>query len=221
MTVILVMLTVLAVVGLELTLARRRRLVGATRPARLAPMLVPTPPQGLFLAPGHSWARITSQGTLRVGIDDFLSEAVGDVEAVEVVPRGSRVERGDPLIRLKAAGRVLEVAAPAAGEVVGVNERAVGNPWMVSRDPYGVGWLVSLWTRDHQEAIRPLRIGSGAVAFLREELDRFVDFLTRSAGPGPVPVMADGGLPVRGALLGAKPEQWQQFQEEFLQLPQA
>lgn len=216
MTGILVLLTIIAAVAVDVMIVRRRQQVPAMAAARRNPMLVPQPPQGLFVAPGHSWARITTEGTLRVGIDDFLAEAAGDIEAVEVAARGTRVERGEPLLKLRVGGRVLAVAAPVSGEVVSINQKAVESPWMVTRDPYGVGWLASVWTRDHQEAIRPLRIGSGAVAYLREELDRFVDFLTRSASPATAPVLADGGLPFRGSLANLDDEQLHQFEREFL-----
>jgi len=86
----------------------------------------------------------------------------------------------------------------------------------VSRDPYGVGWIVGLWTPDHQEAIRPLRIGAAAVAFLRAEMRRLVDFLNGMTIPQGAPVLADGGLPLHGAIRSLDGNGWQAFQDEFL-----
>jgi hypothetical protein len=76
--------------------------------------------------------------------------------------------------------------------------------------------VLALWTRDHQEAIKPLRIGSAAAAFLRAELQRLADFLTPTGTPATVPLLADGGVPRRGALAAAGDEQWGAFQREFL-----
>ncbi len=222
MTAILVILTILAFVGADaIVMAIRRHRAAAPAALPVTAMLEPRPPQGIFLDPRHAWVRITTDGTLRVGIDDFLTEAIGEVEAVEAPPRGTQVKRGDPLLKLKTANRSLVVSAPAAGEVVAVNEHAVTQPWTVARDPYGVGWLVSLWTRDHHEAIKPLRIGSAATAFLRQEMQRLADFLTPAGTPATVPLLADGGVPRRGALSAVDDSRWETFQREFLTQPGA
>ncbi|MBZ5587095.1 MAG: hypothetical protein LAO05_00885 [Acidobacteriia bacterium] len=220
MTAILVILTILAFIGIDaIVMAFRRRRAAVPAALPVSPMLEPRPPQGIFLDPRHAWVRITTDGTLRVGIDDFLSEALGEVEAVEAPPRGTQVKRGDPLLRLRTGGRSLVVSAPAPGEVVAVNEHAVTQPWTVARDPYGVGWVVALWTRDHHEAIKPLRIGSAATAFLRQEMQRLADFLTPTGTLATVPLLADGGVPRKGALPAVDDDRWETFQKEFLTQP--
>jgi glycine cleavage system H protein len=217
MTAILVILTILIAVGIDAVLMAVRRHRAPVRVGvALQAMLEPRPPQGIFLDSSHAWLRITTDGTLRVGVDDFLTEAIGEVEAVNPAPRGAQVKRGDPLIKLTVAGRELVIPAPAAGEVVSVNTAAVKEPWSVSRDPYGVGWVVGLWTRDHHEAIRPLRIGSAAGAFLRQEMQRLADFLTQTHAPATAPVLADGGLPGKGAVAALDEQHWSAFQTEFL-----
>ena len=217
MTAILVILTILVFVGVDaLVMAFRRRHAAVPAAASVAPMLEPRPPHGIFLSPRHAWVRITSDGTLRVGIDDFLAEALGDVEGVEAPPRGAQVRRGDPLLRLRVQGRSLVIPAPVSGEVVAVNGHVVDQPWTVSRDPYGVGWVVALWTRDHHEAIKPLRIGSAATAFLRQEMQRLADFLTPTGVAMTAPLLADGGVPRRGALAAVDAAHWSAFQREFV-----
>ena len=217
MTAVLVILTIVVAVGLDVALMAYRRHRG-TAPAAVAPraMLEPRPPQGVFIGPAHTWVRITTEGTLRIGIDEFLVEALGDVEAVRVPGRGTRVKRGDPLITLRVRGRELTVPAPAAGEVMTMNDRVVASPYLLARDPYGVGWVVGLWTPDHQDAIRPLRIGASAVAFLRAEMKRLVDFLNGLTAPQAVPVLADGGLPLHGAVSTIDTEGWEAFQKQFV-----
>jgi len=217
MTALLVILTIVVAVGLDVALMAYQRRRGAV-PAVVAQraMLEPRPPQGVFLDAAHSWVRITTEGTLRVGIDEFLLEALGEVEAVKVPGRGTRVKRGDPLITLRAGGRDLVVPAPADGEVMTMNENVVNSPYLLARDPYGVGWVVGLWTPDHQEAIRPLRIGAAGIGFLRAEMKRLVDFLSGLQMPQTVPVLADGGLPLHGAVRAIDNEGWDAFQRQFL-----
>lgn len=217
MTALLVILTILVMVGVDaIVMAYRRRRAAVPLTLPVVAMLEPRPPQGIFLDSNHSWVRITTDGTLRVGIDDFLSEAVGEIDAVEAPSRGAHVKRGDPLLRLKVRGRSLVVPSPAPGEVVAVNEHALDQPWTVTRDPYGVGWVVALWTRDHHEAIKRLRIGSAAVGFLRQEMQRLADLLTPAGTAATVPLLADGGVPRKGVLAASDANQWQAFQKEFL-----
>ena len=218
MTALLVVLTIIIAVAVDvLVVARRQRRAHIQVVEEVVPMTDPRVPQGIFLDRTHGWARITAEGTLRVGIDDLLAQAVGSVDGVEMPARGARIKRGDPLVTLKVRGRSLVVPSPVEGEVVSLNDQVVERPWLVTRDPYGIGWTVGLWARDLKEAIRPLRIGSGATAFLRDEMHRLMDFLSMpSHRPDAVPVLADGGVPRRGALSTLDEAGWDAFQNEFM-----
>lgn len=217
MTAILVILTIIIAVSVDAALVAWRK-HHAPKPAieiaPVTPMKAPAPPQGVFVDAAHTWLRITADGRLRVGLDDLLAEAVGEVEKVVTPPPGTQVNRGETLLTLTVRGRSLEVPSPVTGEVVSLNERAVSDPRSLTRDPYGAGWIVSLFTRDHHEAIRPLKIGAAAAAYLRHEFHRLADFLTRQASP--VPVLADGGVPARGAVGTLSPDAFGEFAEEFL-----
>ena len=72
---------------------------------------LPQPPQGVFLDSAHTWLRITSDGRLRVGIDDFLAEAVGQVDRVEVPAQGAHEEALVPIEQSPDSGfhRVLQL----------------------------------------------------------------------------------------------------------------
>lgn len=220
MVALLVILTIVLALAVDSwVLARERRTAAVPAPTPLVAMKVPQPPQGIFLDAAHTWLRITSDGRLRVGIDDFLAEAVGQVDRVEVPAQGTTIERGSPLFTLFVKGRKLVVPSPAAGTVMSANDKALRDPSAVVRDPYGAGWVASLWTRDHHAAISPLRIGAAATHFLREELHRLADFMVPARVHATVPVMADGGLPGKGAAANLDDESWQTFAREFVNAP--
>ena len=220
MVALLVILTIVLALAVDSwVLARQRRTAAVEAPAPLVAMKVPQPPQGIFLDAAHTWLRITSDGRLRVGIDDFLAEAVGPIEKVEVPAQGTTIERGSPLFTLFVKGRRLVVPSPASGTVMSANDKALRDPSAVVRDPYGAGWVASLWTRDHHAAISPLRIGAAATHFLREELHRLADFMVPARVHATVPVMADGGLPGKGAAANLDDESWQTFAREFVNAP--
>jgi len=220
MVALLVILTIVLALAVDSwVLARERRTAAVLAPTPLVAMKVPQPPQGIFLDAAHTWLRITSDGRLRVGIDDFLAEAVGQVDRVEVPAQGTTIERGSPLFTLFVKGRKLVVPSPASGTVMSANDKALRDPSAVVRDPYGAGWVASLWTRDHHAAISPLRIGAAATHFLREELHRLADFMVPTRVHATVPVMADGGLPGKGAAANLDDESWQTFAREFVNAP--
>jgi glycine cleavage system H protein len=217
MVAILVILTIVVAVAIDALVVARRRHAGVMPARAIHAMAQPKPPQGVFLDSGHTWARITADGTLRVGIDEFLTEGLGEVDRVDTPARGTRVERGQALLRLKVKGRELVIPSPSSGEVVSVNPQVADKPWLMMRDPYGVGWAVALWTRDLQEAIRPLRIGAGVVGFLRQETARLADFLAApTLARAEVPLLADGGAPRHGALAELDDAGWEAFQKEFV-----
>jgi len=209
MTLILVVAVVLLFVGLDL-LRRRGPVRGRDRePSTVQPIRGPGLPADLFVAPEHLWVRLMADGTLRVGLDDLVAELLGRVDHAECTT-STLVQRGEPLVHLRQGERQLTLVAPAAGEVVQVNPLLQENPQVVVDDPYGVGWIASLRPRDHKQAIAPLHLGNGAVGFLRRELEQVLDFLS------PSPLLADGGLPRRGALADLDPTAWSAFEERFL-----
>lgn len=216
MTAVLVVLTIIVAVIIDVVIvARRERHVAAAVAERPGPMREPMIPQGIFLGPAHAWARLTSEGSLRVGLDDFLTQAIGKADAVTPVPRGTEVARGDTILSIRIGSRTLAVPSPVTGRVVEVNDRVASQPWLVGRDPYGAGWCVGIWSRDIKEALRPLRVGAGAAAYLREELGRLIDFLLGRAAPAAAPVLADGGMPFVGAVRKLDDSGWRSFEDAF------
>jgi glycine cleavage system H protein len=220
MVALFVILTIVVALAVDsFVLARQRRTAAQEAPLPIVAMKVPQPPQGVFLDSAHTWLRITSDGRLRVGIDDFLAEAVGAVDRVEVPAQGTTIERGSPLFTLFVKGRKLVVPSPASGTVMSANDKALRDPSAVVRDPYGAGWVTSLWTRDHHAAISSLRIGAAATHFLREELHRLADFMVPARTMAHVPVMADGGLPGKGSAASLDDAAWETFGREFVNVP--
>jgi glycine cleavage system H protein len=181
------------------------------------PMHMPRAPFGTFVDAGHSWVRMMSDGTMRIGIDEFLAESLGAIDGVDLPKAGTVVERGQPLLHVRFGDKRVAVLSPLSGEVVACNPSAESSPLTLSCDPYGIGWAVSLRTPDHKEAIRPLFIGNSAMAFLKTEFTRLADFLVARNGQNGAIVMADGGPPQHGAIAELDKEEVHVFAEQFLQ----
>ena len=212
--VILLVVTLIAIDSFKLYLKRRRGEVPAVEPVATFSSI--QFPRGLFLADNHSWARLTELGELKVGMDELLTQALGSVDEVDVMPAGTRVSKGDPLAIITRLGHKFQVTSPVDGTVVAGNDNAEHNPHSVANDPYGRGWLATVWPVEHNEALRDLKVGDRAATWLSRETQRFTDFLTVRTSPEMVGALAaDGALPVIGAACSLDQEGWELFEEEF------
>ncbi len=52
-------------------------------------------PAGLFVGPGHTWARLEADGTLRIGVDDVAARLLGRLDRLEVAGQGAALGHDD------------------------------------------------------------------------------------------------------------------------------
>ncbi len=177
-------------------------------------------PRGLFLGSGHAWARLANSGELKLGVDEFLAQALGGCDSVELPEPGSKLTKGAPLATISRLRRRIVVPSPIDGTVVATNSTVSRVPSALNADPYGSGWLASVWPVDHAEAIKSLRVGERAFKWLEREVERFTDFLAMRTAPKLVgATIPDGARPVVGAALVLDDEAWEEFTREFTHEP--
>jgi len=190
----------------RLTVKRQARLEAQRRPEvhLVAPALADAVgpreycvPGGAFLSNGHTWARIESDGQVRVGIDDFARKALGTLGTVDLPRPGAPVRRGEPLFTMRRGERAAHFTAPVSGTVKAVNHEVLADPSLVSRSPYGRGWICALVPSRLADEIGALHIGQPVVAWYQEEIGRLRDV----GGP------AEGGTPA---------VDWPTFEQNFL-----
>lgn len=107
-------------------------------------------PKDLRYTEDHEWVRLEGDKA-RVGITDHAQRQLGDIVFVELPPVGKKVRQGEQTATVESVKAVGEVRAPLAGEVVEVNSSVVGSPDLLSKDPYGAGWLFVLRVADPRE----------------------------------------------------------------------
>lgn len=222
MTVVAVLVTVLVCLGINALTVwwMKRRQAERTCIPKNRPFTEIRFPCGLFLCQNHSWARLADSGELRVGADELIAQALGGADRVELPAVGTEIRRGDPLATIWRLGRRIVVRAPSSGTVVSVNDAVRQNPESFGLDPYGLGWLVTLWPVEHTETLKHLRVGERATAWLQREVQRFSELLARNTAPERMgAVLADGAQPVVGSALSLDDEGWEEFQNEFFRTP--
>jgi glycine cleavage system H protein len=92
------------------------------------------------------------KATLLVGLTRFAVDQLTDVTYIELPKAGAKVKAGEGMGEIESVKAVSDIYAPVSGEVVAVNGALAADASLVSRDPYGDGWLV----RVRPDAVGPL-----------------------------------------------------------------
>jgi glycine cleavage system H lipoate-binding protein/CheY-like chemotaxis protein len=110
--------------------------------------------QKVYLIPDHSWARMESDRTVRVGMARALASTVGEAVDLELPGEGDLIEQGRMCVVVRAEDGVEHyINAPLSGRVLEVNERLEEDAELALRDPEGEGWLLRLEPQDPEKEI--------------------------------------------------------------------
>jgi glycine cleavage system H protein len=174
-------------------------------------------PDGVFVAPGHTWLQLEPSGGVRLGGDRFPLTALGGVDRLDVVHEGTRVRQGDVLAKLGLGQRALRLLSPVEGTVTAVNRSLLEKPDVLPADPYEGGWFCSIRPERLSASLKRMVIAEETEEWMRSELGRLRDIL--SSREGALTALADGGPPAQGLAGCLEQEEWEEFVERFFEVP--
>lgn len=180
----------------------------------VAPIQVDAPfavPQGLFVAPGHSAARLELDGSLAFGSGPLPTHLLGDIDRIELTDK-TQVKTGDTLAVLHAGDKSLHLRAPADGEIAARNTQVTSNPQLADDVSLHQGWLVRMKPAKLQEALGNMYFAEEASSWMDGELQSMRDALAGLSSQ-PIHAMADGGLPVRGLVKELDAKSWTELEK--------
>ncbi len=177
-------------------------------------------PNGLYFDKTHTWAFMEKNGTVRVGIDDFLQHTTGSLTRVEMKNPGEKVKKGEQLFSIIQQGKQLDIYAPISGIIKDYNHILSEKTSIINSSPYSNGWVYLIeptnWTRE----LRFLLMGEKYKEWLKNEFSRLKDFLALSVKGDNVNyahiVLQDGGELKDGILAELGPNVWEDFQTQFI-----
>ncbi len=100
-------------------------------------------PKTLRYAKTHEWAHLDGD-VCTVGLTQFAVEQLTDIIYIELPDVGEPTTPGDGFGEIESVKSVNDLYCPVAGEVTVVNDKVETDPSIVSKDPYGAGWLVKV-----------------------------------------------------------------------------
>jgi glycine cleavage system H protein len=100
-------------------------------------------PQSLRYAKTHEWASLDGD-TCTVGISQFAVEQLTDVIYIDLPDVGDPVAAGDSFGEIESVKAVSDLFSPVTGDVIEVNEKLQNDPTVISKEPYGAGWLIKV-----------------------------------------------------------------------------
>ncbi len=172
-------------------------------------------PSTAFVAADHTWARVESGETLRVGGDGLGAALLGPIRAVELASAGEELRRGDVMAVLKTEDRKVTLLSPIDGTITEVN-RSIDHFLSTLRlDPFGRGWLYEITATGLAPALRGMSVGEEVSAWVHKELERLKGLLQTNAAPELGQTLADGGAPVEGVASQLPAESWKEVAGEL------
>jgi glycine cleavage system H protein len=90
----------------------------------------------------HTWLKLESPDTGRVGITQFAQAQLKEVVFIELPEVGMTVKQMEPFGVIESVKATNDLYSPVSGTVIEVNEILKNEPGLVNRDPYGQGWML-------------------------------------------------------------------------------
>ena len=217
MTVLFVILTFAIFIVADLVMNKGKARVAAQEPV-LVPVMADAEvaggyaiPSHLRYHPGHTWLARERKNVNRVGVDSFAAAFTAGVEKIDLPKAGQWVRQGQKVVTLHRNGEKVEIVSPVEGEVVEVNARIAEDATLLRQDPYGEGWLMTVFAPDDESPSRNLLPTNLVANWMREAADRLFAMQPQLAGA----TAADGGEPVQEPALALDAKTWSAAGREF------
>ncbi|MBW1785727.1 MAG: glycine cleavage system protein H [Deltaproteobacteria bacterium] len=169
-------------------------------------------PMGYYFHNGHTWVRIESGGTIRVGMDDFTGKVLGGPDALELPLMGKELDSDSVGWGMKRKDNLADVLSPIGGVITEVNGNLREKPALSKERPYEDGWLFMVHTPDVKGTVKKLMTDTDGLGWMEGEVGRLETMIEEVAGP----LAADGGLLVDD-IYGNLPDLgWKNLTKAFL-----
>jgi len=103
-----------------------------------------TTPEQSYYTPKHTWAQITPEGNVRVGLTDYAQRHLKGLAHITTEAVGTEVKKMEPLGVAETWMFKFDLYAPVSGKIIKTNEVLKTEPHLINEDPYNKGWIVEI-----------------------------------------------------------------------------
>ena len=225
MVIILVALTIFTIFLVQALSQRRARKREISRvalqrgrmilsPVPIAPLSgrVPQFPEDIYYHRGHTWVKLEAGNTMKIGLDDFTQQVMGDIEGIAVPSPGGELSQGEVAWRVRHGKRKLNQLAPVGGTVVEVNEKLQKDPTLANRSPYEEGWILKVRAKGLNKEMPALMDTFQFKAHFDQDKAKLISsFNDHALGA----VYGDGGEVIKGAATNLDEKTWKKLVTEL------
>jgi len=97
------------------------------------------------------------EGSIIIGITDYVQQRSGDVAFIDLKPSGTQIEAGEEIASVETIKVDDSINCPITGTITLVNPKMATEPEIINLDPFGEGWLCELqplhWETDCQKLL--------------------------------------------------------------------
>lgn len=177
-------------------------------------------PKGLYFDKTHTWSIMKKDGTVKIGVDDFLQHITGPITRIEMKNTGEKIKKGDPLLTIIQKGKQLNIYSPISGTIKTQNKSLINNSSLINSAPYEEGWVYTVEPTNWLLEIQYLIMAEKYKFWISDEFSRLKDFfatVVKAESPEyALIVLQDGGALKDNVLADLGPEIWEDFQTKFI-----
>lgn len=177
-------------------------------------------PKGLFYDRTHTWTFMESDGSVKIGIDDFLQHITGPISRINLRASGEKIKKGERLLTLVQNGKQLNIQSPVTGTIIAQNMALIKDASLLNATPMNQGWIYSIEPANWSLEIQFMSMSGMYKTWLKDEFTRLKDFFAMVNMPGTPAfshvALQDGGTFTDNILENFGPEVWEDFQTDFI-----
>jgi glycine cleavage system H protein len=129
-------------------------------------------PEQLLYTPKHTWAQVTSEGNIRVGVSDYAQRHLKGVAHIQTEAAGREIKKMEPFGVAETWMFMFDLYSPVSGKLVKINENLKSEPFLINEDPYNEGWIAEIKPKNSMTLEQELKTLLGA-----REYSKWVDKL--------------------------------------------
>jgi len=150
-----------------------------------------------FYHPDHCWVKVETTEKVRIGIDDLLTQLMTNIQVVILPQVGNVTSQGECCAHIIQEDYILSIVSPISGSIQTINPRLKKKPELITDDPKGYGWLLTLKPENLESDLKNLLFGRKALLWYQREEKEILaraDLILKQNPHAVGPTMQDGGV---------------------------